>query len=98
MHYITEIRSPLSEWRASDTLESDCKLIVHVSNAWSHTARLSVKFVKDNRMKTAPHPPYSSNIAAADVDLFGHVKGSLAGRSFVDAEERFEAVRRHLTA
>jgi hypothetical protein len=93
MHYITEIRSPLSEWRASDTLESDCKLIVYATNAWSRTARLSVEFVKDNRMKTAPHPPYSLNITAADVYPFGHAKGCLGGNSFVDAEERFEAVR-----
>jgi hypothetical protein len=44
-------------------------------------------------MKTPPHPPYSPDIAPSDFSIFGYVKGRLTGRSFVDAEELFEAVR-----
>jgi hypothetical protein len=43
-------------------------------------------------MKTVPHPPYSPDITPSDFYLFGYVKGCLAGRSLVDAEEFFEAV------
>jgi hypothetical protein len=57
MHYVIEILSPLSEWRAVDAPESDRKLIVHADNARPHTARPSVEFFEDNRIKTAPHPP-----------------------------------------
>jgi hypothetical protein len=58
MHYLTEILSRVSEWRASDAPESDHKLIVRAANARPHTTRLSVEFFEDNRMQTAPHRAY----------------------------------------
>jgi hypothetical protein len=57
MHYVTGVLSPLSEWSALDTPESDCKLIVHANNARPHSARPSVEFFEDNRMKTVPYHP-----------------------------------------
>jgi hypothetical protein len=93
MHSVTEILSPSSQSPASGASESDHKLTVHAENARLHTARLSVEFSEDNRMKTEPHPPYSPNITPSNFYRFGLVTGCLAGRSFVDAEERFEAGR-----
>jgi hypothetical protein len=90
MHYVTDKLSPLPESRASDAAENDCKLTVYAD----HTrARLSVEFFEDNRMKTVLHPLYSPNIAPSDFFLVGDVKRCLAGSSFVDAEDLFEAVR-----
>jgi hypothetical protein len=71
MPYVAKILSPLSEWHASDAPESDRKLIVHADNARPHTASLLIKFVEDNRMKTALHPPHSLNIAPSDFFLLG---------------------------
>jgi histone-lysine N-methyltransferase SETMAR len=68
-------------------------LIIHAENAWPHIARLTVAFFEDNRMKMESHPPYSPDIAPSDFYLFGYVKGCLACRSFMYAEELFEAVR-----
>jgi hypothetical protein len=90
MHHLAEILSPLSEWRAFDARESDRKLIVHADDAQSHTPKLSVGFFDENRMKMVLHPPYSLDIAPSDFYLFVHVKGYLASRSFLDAEELFE--------
>jgi hypothetical protein len=96
MHFVTQILWLLSEWRESDASEGDRKLIVHADNARPHTARLSVEFFQDNRMKKRPHPACSPDIALSDFYSSEYVKGCLAGRSFVDAEELFEAVRRVL--
>jgi hypothetical protein len=38
-------------------------------------------------MKSAPHPPYSSDLAPSDFYLFGYVKRCLAGLSFEDADQ-----------
>jgi hypothetical protein len=89
----TETLSLLSEQRASDAQESDRELIVHEENARPLATRLSVELSEDNRMKTAPYPPYSSDITPSDFCSSVHIKRCLAGRSFVDATELFEAAR-----
>jgi hypothetical protein len=38
------------------------------------------------------HPPYSPDIAPSDFCLFGHVKNSLAGRTFDQPEQLPEAI------
>jgi hypothetical protein len=73
-HYVTEIFSPLSEWRPLDAPESDRKLIIHGDNARPHTARPSIEFFEDNRMKTALHPPYSPDSTPPDFNFFGYVQ------------------------
>jgi hypothetical protein len=73
-------------------------LIVHADNTQPHTARLSVDFGEDNRMKTAPQHPHSSDIAPSDFYHFGYVKRCLARRSFMDAEELLKQFDDFLTA
>jgi hypothetical protein len=92
-HDVTERLSPFPEWCASDAPESHRQLMLDADNAQPHTARLSVELCENNRMKTAPHVPYSPEIAPSDFSFFGHVKGCLIDRSFLDTEELFEAVR-----
>jgi hypothetical protein len=43
-------------------------------------------------MKSAPHPPYSPDLAPSDFYLFGDVKRYLAGLSFEDADRPFAVV------
>jgi hypothetical protein len=43
-------------------------------------------------MKSAPHPPYSPDLAPSDFYLFGDVTRYLAGLSFEDADRPFAAV------
>jgi hypothetical protein len=43
-------------------------------------------------MKSAPHPPYSPDLAPSDFYLFVYVKKCLAGLSFEDADQLLAAV------
>jgi hypothetical protein len=43
-------------------------------------------------MKSAPHPPYSPDLAPLDFYLFGDVKKCLAGLSFEDTDQFLAAV------
>jgi hypothetical protein len=69
---------------------------VHADNARQHTAKLLTQYFNENRMKSAPHPPPSPDIAPSDFHLFGYVKRSLAGRSFEDTDQLLAAVERVL--
>jgi hypothetical protein len=43
-------------------------------------------------MKSAPHPPYSLDLAPSNFYLFRYIKRCLAGLSFEDADQLLEAV------
>jgi hypothetical protein len=43
-------------------------------------------------MKSAPHPPYSPDLAPLDFYLFGYVKKCLTGLSFEDAGQLLATV------
>jgi hypothetical protein len=43
-------------------------------------------------MKSAPHPPYSPDLAPSDFYFVGYVKRCLAGLSFEDAGQLLAAV------
>jgi hypothetical protein len=43
-------------------------------------------------MKSAPHPPYSPDLASSDFYLFEYVKICLASLSFEDADQLLAAV------
>jgi transposase len=91
-HYINTILIPLVERRSAHGTANERKLIVHADNARPHTAKVSTQFLAENRMKPAPHPPYSPDLAPCDFYLFGYVKQRLAGFSFDSAEHLLEAV------
>jgi transposase len=44
-----------------------------------HNAKVSTDFIALNRMKHAPHPPYSPDLAPSDFFLFVYVKRKLMG-------------------
>jgi histone-lysine N-methyltransferase SETMAR len=46
----------------------------------------------ENSLRSAPHPPYSPDLAPSDSFLFGHVAGMLQGAEFQTAEELLEVV------
>jgi histone-lysine N-methyltransferase SETMAR len=90
--YIVEISEPLSQWRSIEAAGNERKLLVHADNACPHTAMLSTQHFNENRMKPAPHPPYSPDLAPSDFYLFGYVKRCLAGLSSEDANQLLAAV------
>jgi hypothetical protein len=78
-HYITEMLSPLAEWRRNQVGASDRKVIIHADNAPPHTARISLTFLNENDMTKAPHPFSLLDLVPSDFFLFGHVKQFLRG-------------------
>jgi hypothetical protein len=65
---------------------------MHADNARPHTAKLSAHYFNENRMKSAPHPPYSPNFALSDFCLFEYVKRRLTSLSFEDGDHLLAAV------
>jgi histone-lysine N-methyltransferase SETMAR len=92
-YYAFEILEPLSRWHKAAFKKSKRKLIIHADIARSHTAQRCIQFMKDNKMKKAPHPPYLPDLAPSDFYLFGYIKQCLAGLSFNSGDELYNAVR-----
>jgi hypothetical protein len=81
-----------SQWCSIEAAGNGRTLLVRVDNARPHTAKLSTQYCNENRMKSAPHPPWSPDLTPSDFYLLGHVKRCLAGLSFEDADELLAAV------
>lgn len=62
-------------------------LMLHHDNASSHTAGLTVEFLKQKQIKVIEHPPYSPDLAMCDFWLFFNLKKNLRGRRFHSEEE-----------
>jgi hypothetical protein len=58
-YHIAEILEPLYQWCSIEAAGSERKLLVHAGNARPHAAKLSAQYFTENRMKSAPHPPFS---------------------------------------
>jgi hypothetical protein len=89
---IAEILERLSQWRSIEAADNERKMLVYADTAHPHTAKLSTQYFNENRPKSAPHPPYYSDLAPSDFYLFGHVKSCFAGLSFEDADQVIAAV------
>jgi hypothetical protein len=81
-----------SAWRSIEAADNERKLLVRVDNARPYTAKLSIQYFHENRMKSAPHLPHSPDLAPSDLYLFGYVKSCLAGLSFKNADQLRAAV------
>jgi histone-lysine N-methyltransferase SETMAR len=68
------------------------KLVVHAYNARAHTGQKRRTFCKENGLRLAFHPPYSSDLAPSYFFLFGYVKERLKGMLFPSYEELPDAI------
>jgi hypothetical protein len=91
-YYIAEILESLSQWHSIESAGNERKLLVLAENARPHTVKLLIHYYNENRMKSAPHPPCSPDLAPSDFYLFGYVKICLAGLSFEDADQLLAAL------
>jgi hypothetical protein len=55
------------------------KLWIDADNAHPQIAKVSNDYIARNEMKTAPHPPYSPDLAPSYFFLLGYVKQKLMG-------------------
>jgi hypothetical protein len=94
-YYIAEISEPLSQCRSIETVSNQRKLFVHADNARPHSAKLSTQYFNENRMKSAPYPPYSPDFAPSDFYLFriskdvSQASDSMMQTSFLQQEKVF---------
>jgi hypothetical protein len=56
-YYSAGALDSLSQWRPIEAAGNERKLLVHADNARLHTTKLSTQYFRENRMKSAPHPP-----------------------------------------
>ena len=78
-YYTNNILVAISDWRQGAGGIWQRSLWIHADNARPHVAKVSTDYIGRNRMKQAPHPPYSPDLAPSDFFLFGYVKGKLMG-------------------
>jgi hypothetical protein len=78
-YYTNDILVAISDWRQQTGGTRPNKLWMHSDNARPQTAKMSRDYIGLNRMKQAPRPPYSPDLAPSDFFLFGYVKGKLMG-------------------
>jgi hypothetical protein len=78
-YYTNNILVAISDWRWQTGATRPNKLCVHFDNARPHTTKMSRDYIGLNRMKQAPHPPYSPDLSPSDFFLLGYVKGKLMG-------------------
>jgi histone-lysine N-methyltransferase SETMAR len=69
----------VSDWKRQTGETRRNKLWVHSDNARPDTAKMPMDYIDFNRMKQAPHSPYSPDLSPSDLFLFGQVKGKLMG-------------------
>jgi hypothetical protein len=76
-YYTNDILVTISDWRRQTGGTRPNKLWVHSDNAGPDTAKMSRDYISLSRMKQAPHPSYSSDLALLNFFLFDYVKGKL---------------------
>jgi hypothetical protein len=90
-YYISHMLDPLTEWRRSQVRGSDRRLHVHVDNAGRYTPKKVTEFLANNGIKETPHPPYSPALEPCNFELYGYIKGRLAGASFEEPDQLLQA-------
>jgi hypothetical protein len=76
----------------SSTFNAAC----YVTEILSPPSKWHYLVPRENRMKTAPDPDYSPDLAPSNFYLFDYVKACLAGLSLESPDEFFEVVQRAL--
>jgi hypothetical protein len=68
------------------------RLHLHLDNSRVHFSKVIEQFITQKQILRVLHRFYSLDIALADFWLFGHVKNSLVGGMFDEAEQLREAI------
>jgi hypothetical protein len=69
------------------------KLVIHTDNSRCRTPKVVLDFMSQRKVRFAPHPPYSPDLAPSDSFLFDYLKRELRGSLCQTAEELLAEVR-----
>jgi hypothetical protein len=67
---------------------------MHADNSPCHAAYVVLDFVSQRKVRFAPHPLYSPDIAPSDFFPFGGFRGELRGSRFQTGEELLVEIRK----
>jgi hypothetical protein len=70
------------------------KLVIHPDNSRCHTAKVIFDFVSQRKVRFAPYPPDSPDIAPSDFFLFGYLKRELRGSRVQTGEALLVKIRK----
>ena len=68
-------------------------VMLHHDNAAPHRTSTVTAYLKQERVKLLPHPPYSPDLAPCDFFLFPKIKKMLAGKKYNKIEHLSRAVQ-----
>jgi histone-lysine N-methyltransferase SETMAR len=92
-YFCENILQEINQDRPAATAEDGRRNIVfHFGNATPHTADETLGFLKSHRMKRAPHPAFSPDLAPSDFYLFGKIKTALMGAAFRSEQSLLDGV------
>jgi histone-lysine N-methyltransferase SETMAR len=70
------------------------RLTIHMDNPSPHRSKQTTEFLSSLPVISAPHPPYSPDLAPSDFYLFGKVKHLFMGQKFESADENLQRIAR----
>jgi histone-lysine N-methyltransferase SETMAR len=92
-YFCENILQEINQNRPAATAEDGRRnILLHFDNATPHTAGETLGFLKSHRMKRAPHPAFSPDLAPSDFYLFGKIKTALMGSEFASEKELLDGV------
>jgi len=87
---LPEVFSNFMKKRGRSTVRD---VMLHHDNAAPHKAAVVTEYLREERVKLLPHPPYSPDLAPCDFYLFPKIKKELGGRSFDNVENLSRAIQ-----
>jgi len=91
---LTRLRNDVR--RKSPELWENQTWMLHHDNAPAHASLLIRSYLAKHQTFVVPHPPYSPDLAPADIFLFPKLKTTMKGRRFQTTEEIQESAIREL--
>lgn len=86
--FINEILKPIEMSEEFHTAKNQKKsFILHMDNSRVHRSQMVKSYMENNRLKNAPHPPYSPDLAPSDFYLFCKLKSQMIGMEFTSEDE-----------
>lgn len=89
-HILPEVFSNFMKKKGRATVRD---VMLHHDNAAPHKAALVTEYLREERVKLLPHPPYSPDLAPCDFYLFPKIKKELGGRRFDSIENLSRAIQ-----
>jgi histone-lysine N-methyltransferase SETMAR len=93
-YFVVSVLTPIADLPIMYTAASQKqKLVSHMDNSPIDKSKVASQKIASMRVKLAPHPPYSQDLAPSDFFLFGYIKQKITGQEFASPDDLLEAIR-----